>query len=119
MAIAVGQRYKLLRQIGNDVLAGTVTIDHPEHGKMDIPDTTPAEPLRPGLIGEVIAFSPADELGASHHDGDCWVVAFPVPAIQYIDGLPQMVTVPRNYAVSQAELEDPTYYEPVTEEVSA
>lgn len=110
--IAVGQRYKLLRQVGNDVLQGTVSIDHPEHGKIEIPDTTPAEPLRPGWVGEVIAFSPADELGASHHEGDCWVLAFNVPALVYDDnGQPQIKQVPRNYAVAPSELNDPTYYE--------
>jgi hypothetical protein len=102
--IAVGQRYKLLRKIGNDVNE----------------DGSQADPLHVGWVGEVIGFSPADELGASHHDGDCWVLAFPVPAIAYgEDGQPFMTQVTRNYPVTLAELNDPTYYEPVTEEVSA
>jgi hypothetical protein len=96
--IALGQKYKLLRRIGN--------IDNPD-------------PLHAGWVGEVIGFSPADELGASHHDGDCWVLAFPVPAIAYDeDGQPFMTQVSRNYPVSAAELNDPTHYEPVAEEVT-
>jgi hypothetical protein len=97
--IAVGQRYKLLRKIGNDVNE----------------DGSQADPLHVGWVGEVIGFSPADELGASHHDGDCWVLAFPVPAIAYgEDGQPFMTQVTRNYPVTVAELNDPTYYEEVT-----
>jgi hypothetical protein len=101
--IALGQRYKLLRRIGNDVNE----------------DGSTGDPLHPGWVGTVIGFSPADELGASHHDGDCWVLAFPVPAIAYgEDGQPFMGQVSRNYPVTAAELNDPTHYEPVAEEVT-
>jgi hypothetical protein len=101
--IALGQRYKLLRKIGNDVNE----------------DGSAGDPLHPGWVGEVIGFSPADELGASHHDGDCWVLAFPVAIIAYDqNNQPFMDHVFRNYPVTQAELEDPTHYEPVTEEVT-
>ena len=97
--IAVGQKYKLLRKIGNDINE----------------DGSQADPLPTGWVGEVIAFSPADELGASHHEGDCWVLSFPVPAIDYgPDGQPFMTQVSRNIAVSAAELDDPTTYEEVT-----
>jgi hypothetical protein len=101
--IAPGQRYRLLTKIGNDVNE----------------DGTQADPLHPGWVGEVIGFSPADELGASHHDGDCWVLGFPVPQIAYGgDGQPFMAQVTRNYPVTAAELTDPSHYEPVTEEVT-
>jgi hypothetical protein len=98
--IALGQRYKLLRRIGNDINE----------------DGSQADPLHEGWIGTVIGFSPADELGASHADGDCWVLAFPVPSIDYgPDGQPFMTQVSRNYPVTVAELADPTHYEEVTE----
>jgi hypothetical protein len=98
--IALGQKYKLLRKIGNDINE----------------DGSQADPLHVGWIGTVIGFSPADELGASHHDGDCWVLAFPVPAIAYgEDGQPFMTQVARNFPVTAAELADPTQYEGVTE----
>lgn len=95
--IALRQRYKLLRKIGNDVNE----------------DGTSGDPLHVGWVGEVIGFSPADELGASHHDGDCWVLAFPVPIIAYDEGQqPFMTQVSRNVAVTATELQDPTNYEP-------
>jgi hypothetical protein len=97
--IALGQRYKLLRKIGNDINE----------------DGSQGDPLHVGWIGEVIGFSPADELGASHHEGDCWVLAFPVPIIAYDENnQPFMTQVTRNYPVTAAELADPTHYEEVT-----
>ncbi|MFN2592945.1 MAG: hypothetical protein ABR532_08965 [Candidatus Dormibacteria bacterium] len=93
--IAVGQRYKLLRRIGNDVNE----------------DGSPGDPLQEGWVGSVLAFSPADEYGASHHEGDCWVLAFEVPALVYVDGQPQVGHATRNYAVSPSELQDPSFYE--------
>jgi hypothetical protein len=98
--IAIGQRYRLLRKIGNDINE----------------DGSQGDPLHPGIVGEVIGFSPADELGASHHEGDCWVLAFPVPAIAYDEGeQPFMTQVSRNYPVTESELDDPTHYEEVTD----
>lgn len=97
--IALGQKYKLLRKIGNDVNE----------------DGSQGDPLHVGWVGEVIGFSPADELGASHHEGDCWVLAFPVPAIGYDENnQPFMTQVSRNYPVTAAELQDPMHYEEVT-----
>src|SRR5437899_4558981 len=98
--VAIGRQYRLLRKIGNDVNA----------------DGSQADPLQAGSVGTIIGFSPADELGASHHDGDCWVIAFPVPAIAYDeDQQPFMTQVSRNFPVTAAELSDPGYYEPVEE----
>lgn len=98
--IALGQKFKLLRKIGNDINE----------------DGTAADPLHLGWVGEVIGFSPAEELGASHHEGDCWVLAFPIPAIAYDEGeQPFMTQVSRNYPVTAAELADPTQFEEVTE----
>jgi hypothetical protein len=98
--IALGQKYKLLTKIGNDINE----------------DGSQADPLHVGWVGEVIGFSPADELGASHHEGDCWVLAFPVPAIAYDEGQqPFMTQVTRNFPVTAVELADSTQFEEVTE----
>jgi hypothetical protein len=99
--VAVGQRYRLLRKIGNDTNE----------------DGSQGDPLHVGMVATVLAFSPANELGASHHDGDCWVLAFEVrgAALDETDPanpVPFMVQTARNYAFSAAELDDPTLFEP-------
>jgi hypothetical protein len=96
--IEVGQRFRLLRQIGNDVAVAA---------------SGDANPLRTGSVGTVAYFVPADAAGASHHDGDAWVLNFEVTAAALdAENQPYAYQLSRSYPFSLAELDDPTLFEP-------
>lgn len=94
----IGQKLRLVRQVGNDLDA----------------DGIPNNPLRAGWIGVVIRFVPAEHPGAHTPDEDSYVLDFPTGGVGHAqDGTPFLVQVARSVSFSLDDLDDPALFEKV------
>ena len=103
-----GQRFRLLRKIGNDTNA----------------DGSPGYPLAAGSIGTVREIVPAEVEGAHNSEEDAVVLEFDHVPSAYIDASGQAQLAQSSRAVSFAltDFDDPTTFEAVqdaAEEVTA
>ena len=107
--VQAGQRWKLLRQIGNETNS----------------DGTPGYPLAGGSIGVVREVVPAEVEGAHNFEEDAAVLEFDHVPSAYIDatGQPQLAQSSRAVSFALTDFDDPTTFEPVedapAEEVTA